>query len=58
MLFKSYTGISKFINSIWYIEGLCEQLIFRKNTRLKSCERIYIVDFPLFIKINSSDMFA
>ena len=28
MLFEIYRGASKFINSIWYTEGLCQQLIF------------------------------
>ena len=28
-----------------------------KNTRLKSCGRIYTIDFSLFLKINSLDMF-
>ena len=54
MLFESYRGKSKFFNSIWYTEGLCQQFIFSdilmvlKNTRLKSCERIYTIDFSLF----------
>ena len=33
-------------------------LIVLKNTCLKSCERIYTIDFSLFLKINSLDMFA
>ena len=50
MLSESYRGTSKFINPIWYTEGLCQQsfsdiLMVLKNTRLKSSERIYIIDF-------------
>ena len=29
-----------------------------KNSRFKSCERIYTTDFSLFHKIKSSDMFV
>ena len=33
-------------------------LMVLKNTRLKSCERIYTMDFSLFLKISSLDMFV
>ena len=29
MLFESYRGTSKFINSVWYAESLCQQFIFQ-----------------------------
>ena len=59
MLFESYRGTSKFINSIWDTGGLCQQFIFSDillvftNTRLKSCEGIYTIDFSIFVEINS-----
>ena len=31
-------------------------LMVLKNTRLKSCERMYTIDFSLFLKINSLDI--
>ena len=33
-------------------------LMVLKNTPLKSCERIYKIDFSLFLKISSVDTFV
>ena len=54
MLFESYRGTSKFINSVWYTERFVSMVHFSdilmvlKDPRFKSCERIYNIDFFSF----------
>ena len=64
MLFESYRGTSKFINSAWYTESLCfvstvrflDILMVLKYPRFKSCERISTIDFSLSLEIKSLDI--
>ena len=61
MLFESYGGTSKFINSAWYTESLYQQFIFSDilmvlKDRFKSFERINTIDFSLFLEIKSLDI--
>ena len=37
MLFLSYRGTSKFINSIWYTDSLCQQFILNGTLSVLSC---------------------
>ena len=62
MLFESYGGTSKFVNSAWYTESLYQQFIFSdilmvmKDPRFKSFERINTIDLSLSLEIKSLDI--
>ena len=64
MLSESYRGTSKFINSFSAVSVCINDSFFgyfvglERDPRFKSCERINTIDFSLFLKIKSLDMFV
>ena len=56
-------NLIKFVNSFWYTEGLCHSSFFGyfdglEKSMFQDLKENLHIDFSLFLKIKSSDMFV